>query len=325
VFFVLSGFVLAPQILYCIRDGRAVSLSVFLMRRWMRTIPPFLMALAAISMLMGQLLTGDFFRYVLYAQNALAQHNHHDYFAVAWSLSVEEWFYVVFPSLIFVAAMGWQRSDRRFALIVALAFISCITVLRSASGNFGDWDESVRRVVVFRIDSIGYGFLLYLFLSRITDRPASRARAAKTALIVMIWIGTALAGLYVTRRAVSAQDVLGQQVFPFAAAAFGMATIAAFCALRSAAEASPAGSRFCSFMGKISYSIYLFHIILILILRPAIEWLPIPVQLGIYGGCLVAFSALFYTYFEKPILAARPKYKPRPLFSEPKPALSQTV
>ena len=89
VFFVLSGFVLAPQILFCSRDGRIVNLWVFLTRRWMRTIPPFLVALVAISLLTDQLMTGDFFRYVFYVQNVFAQHNVQDYFAVAWSLSTE--------------------------------------------------------------------------------------------------------------------------------------------------------------------------------------------------------------------------------------------
>src|SRR5262249_21127344 len=47
VFFILSGFVLAPQIMFCSRDGRLVNLLIFLVRRWMRTILPFLVALAA--------------------------------------------------------------------------------------------------------------------------------------------------------------------------------------------------------------------------------------------------------------------------------------
>jgi peptidoglycan/LPS O-acetylase OafA/YrhL len=90
VFFILSGFVLAPQIIFCSRDGRLVNLLIFLVRRWMRTILPFLVALVAISVLVDQLLTADFFRYAFYVQNAYSQHNIRDYFTVAWSLSVED-------------------------------------------------------------------------------------------------------------------------------------------------------------------------------------------------------------------------------------------
>ncbi len=41
VFFLLSGFVLAPQILYCIRSKAVTDLKVFFVRRWMRTLPPY--------------------------------------------------------------------------------------------------------------------------------------------------------------------------------------------------------------------------------------------------------------------------------------------
>jgi hypothetical protein len=51
---------------------------------------------------------------------------------------------------------------------------------------------------------------------------------------------------------------------------------------------------------------------LILLMRPALQQLPIAVQIGIYTGGCVIFSTLFFYYFEKPILAARPKFKLAP-------------
>src|SRR5215475_2858882 len=51
VFFVLSGLVLAPQIMFCRRAARLGNLFIFLVRRWMRTILPFLVVLATISVL----------------------------------------------------------------------------------------------------------------------------------------------------------------------------------------------------------------------------------------------------------------------------------
>src|SRR5262245_41783686 len=49
VFFVLSGFVLGPQIVLCARRRNWATLRTFLLRRWMRTIPSDLVALLAIS------------------------------------------------------------------------------------------------------------------------------------------------------------------------------------------------------------------------------------------------------------------------------------
>ena len=100
VFFTLSGFVLAPQILACMRSKEKGQLRVFLARRWMRTIPPYVLALLSIAILTGHLLSADTLRYLFYVQNLFAQHNASDFFPIAWSLSVEEWFYVLFPTLL---------------------------------------------------------------------------------------------------------------------------------------------------------------------------------------------------------------------------------
>ncbi len=69
VFFVLSGFVLAPQIVDWVVGKPWRNLGVFLMRRWMRTIPPYVVALVAIALLTGNLMTADFVRYLFYVEN----------------------------------------------------------------------------------------------------------------------------------------------------------------------------------------------------------------------------------------------------------------
>jgi peptidoglycan/LPS O-acetylase OafA/YrhL len=274
----------------------------------MRTIPPFLVALVAISLLTDQLMTGDFFRYVFYVQNAFAQHNVQDYFAVAWSLSVEEWFYVIFPTLAFVLARVFRQSDLNFFIFVAAAFICIITAFRMIYGVTQNWDELVRRIVDFRIDSIAYGFLLYVMMQRFGEGWTEKPRTSAQLLTFAIFVACTLVGFYVTSRAITAGYVVSQHIFPFIAAAFGMSAILAFYMLDSTFKTRRISS-FCLYFGRISYSVYLFHVMLILLMRPALQQLPIAVQICIYVGGCVIFSTLFFYYFEKPILAARPKYK----------------
>jgi peptidoglycan/LPS O-acetylase OafA/YrhL len=69
VFFVLSGFVLGRQILRCLHSGQAGDLGIFLARRCMRTIPPYLFALALISVIVGHVELADLARYALYVAN----------------------------------------------------------------------------------------------------------------------------------------------------------------------------------------------------------------------------------------------------------------
>src|SRR5258708_21256301 len=64
VFFLLSGYVLAPQILFCLDQGRPRYLGVFFMRRWMRPIPPFLVPLLLISIFSPHAGSTRFLRYL---------------------------------------------------------------------------------------------------------------------------------------------------------------------------------------------------------------------------------------------------------------------
>src|SRR6202020_1276071 len=165
IFFVLSGFVLAPQIVDWVVGKPWRNLGVFLVRRWMRTIPPYVVALAAIALLTGNLMTADFVRYLFYVENLFSSANRVDFYPVAWSLAVEEWFYVLFAPALFLVARLLGRGDRRLELAFAILVIFVLAALRFSIAPH-DWDLNVRRVTLFRIDSIVWGFLLYLALER---------------------------------------------------------------------------------------------------------------------------------------------------------------
>ena len=144
VFFVLSGFVLAPQIVDWVVGRPWRNLGVFLIRRWMRTIPPYVVALVVIALMTGNLFTADFLRYLFYVENLFVSANHTDFYPVAWSLAVEEWFYALFAPALFVVAMLLWRRDRRleagFAILVivgvaALICIAAFVVLFALAGQ----------------------------------------------------------------------------------------------------------------------------------------------------------------------------------------------
>ena len=308
VFFVLSGFVLAPQILACISDGRLGNIGIFLVRRWMRTVPPYLFALVLISVITGQLFSADFFRYSLYLQNLFAQHNSEDYYPVAWSLSIEEWFYVSFPIWLLIATSWLRRRDTFCCAALAVAFIVAITLARTVFGDYQDWGPQIRRVVAFRIDSIAYGFLLYIMVRTIGMHAAGRTWPSAV-LSLAIFTVVAYLTFDITSSSALNQGSIVAHVFPFAAAAFGMSAIIMFHALRGALQNVGLVAAFCSFMGKISYSVYLFHLVWALFVRSSFGDLALGAQLAIYVGACVAASTVFFYYFERPILAARPGYR----------------
>jgi peptidoglycan/LPS O-acetylase OafA/YrhL len=104
-------------------------------------------------------------------------------------------------------------------------------------------------------------------------------------------------------------DILSERLFPYAAAAMGISAVW----LAHKAEFLFAGrkllSDFSTYLGGVSYSVYLFHIILVMILKPKLQHIDLIWQMLVYLACLVAWCSLFWIYFEKPILAARPRYR----------------
>ncbi len=150
----LSGFVLAPQIVDWVVGKPWRNLGVFLLRRWMRTIPPYIVALIVIAALTGNLMTADFVRYLFYVENLFYSANHVDFYPVAWSLAVEEWFYVLFAPALFLVARLLGRRERRFEAIFAVLVILAVAGLRLAFMPH-DWDLNVRRVTLFTTRSSG--------------------------------------------------------------------------------------------------------------------------------------------------------------------------
>jgi peptidoglycan/LPS O-acetylase OafA/YrhL/lysophospholipase L1-like esterase len=311
VFFVLSGFVLAPQIVDWVIGKPWRNLGVFLARRWMRTIPPYIVALIIVALMTGNLQTADFLRYLFYVENLFGAANQIDFYPVAWSLAVEEWFYLLFAPLLYLVGRLVGRSDRRLDAAFAIIFIVAVAALRLFFAPH-DWDLDVRRVTLFRIDSIVWGYLLYLMLEK---HPAlslkTQAGSRRIAALVALVAAATVAELSVARLAVGG-SVAAQQLFPYSSALFGMAGVGFF---RQADEAFRGRlvSAFSIWLGRISYSAYLFHILVVMALKPRIADWPIGLQLALYLAIVSALSTLFFRAFERPILAARPDYARPPL------------
>ena len=260
VFFVLSGFVLAPQILHCLQHDSFRNLKIFLVRRWMRTVPAYLLSLGLISILLAPVPIGDFIRYVIYSQNLYAQINSQDYYPIAWSLSVEEWFYIGFP-LFMIAALRWiAPPDRRKCAILAMLFIALVSIGRAMFGDMSNWGEAVRRVVVFRVDAIAYGFLFYLFAeATFLSKARTRYNAAIAAVVFAIAAAVATFG---TLDIAYNWDIFSEHLFPFYAAGFGIAALFFFYSLAPLIDSHRVASRLSIWLGTISYSVYLFHFVI---------------------------------------------------------------
>jgi peptidoglycan/LPS O-acetylase OafA/YrhL len=299
VFFVLSGFVLGPQVILCLSRGDLRTYRIFLMRRWMRTVPSYLVALLCVAVIFHQVGSADFYRYAGYVGNFFRQHNASNFYPVAWSLAVEEWYYVTFPIFLLVGARIIRRKDDNACLMLAIGFVLSIALIRAIFVDAAGWGEQVRRVVVFRIDSIAYGFLLFLILRRMGMAQINRFWAA--AIFALAALATALVNLAVVQDA----HRIAKDIHPFVAAAFGCSAIVLFILIN---RFGPWMERLAAYLGHISYPVYLFHLLVLYLLTPFLTGLHFGAQLALYCACTIGLATAFHYIFEKPILASRPHY-----------------
>lgn len=304
VFFVLSGYVLAPQIMsFVIERPDHRNLGIFWVRRWMRTIPPYLIALLLISAAAHQLGGADFFRYLIYVQNFARQSNANDYFSVAWSLSVEEWFYLLFPPFLIFAVLVARRRSVLGAAISAAAFVALITLLREAFGNYADWGPDVRRIVMFRMDAIAWGFLLNLAVTRTGILRQIRIWQALVSLLTALAIAIGL-----TMLAAESHSRSIETAFPFYSAAVGATAIVLSLKLSEIFQGSKALTTVGEFLGRISYSMYLFHWLALATLAPLLDRFSLLPELALYLVVTTVIASLMYVAIEAPVLAARPRF-----------------
>jgi len=174
LFFVLSGFLIGGILIRQLDQQNyhfsITDLMTFWKRRWFRTLPNYYLFLI-INILLA---------YFNFNKNSIESfnwsfitftHNFNSHFSgfflESWSLSVEEWFYILFP-LCTIVSLKLLPSKRTF-LVTTLLFCIAPLVYRIINTDLETpdyywWDIKYKKVVLMRLDSIMYGVIgAYLF------------------------------------------------------------------------------------------------------------------------------------------------------------------
>lgn len=172
LFFVLSGFLIGRILIKIYFKKDALTwrdLKNFWARRWLRTIPPYFLMLTIL--ICSKLIQGNpfeifYLKFYGFIQNLW--YPHPDFFGEAYSLSVEEWFYLSFPLLLFVFAISFkQRSKPAFLfatcifILISFAVRTYITLKANQMGIsvFSIYRYQIQKVVITRFDSLMFGVL----------------------------------------------------------------------------------------------------------------------------------------------------------------------
>jgi len=305
LFFSLSGFLIGRMLLDLF-DQHYDSLSFkhishFWIRRWFRTLPLYFILLAIYFIVYNRWIHPVSFdwRYFLFLQNLTAAPP--GFYGETWSLSIEDWFYLGFPLLLFLVYLIKRRVSGSggiegiFVPLVLLVIVVQV-IIRLFNPDCNDWGCIA---VSFHFEAPAYG-LMAAYVSR--QMPEVKTRNAWCLLTA----GLLLCGLAaIIKMKVDSNDWV-QLYFPVNGCGTAMIVLGLYyCRFSRNYLVVP-------FVSRISYSIYLIHLsgIIIPLLKYTkgtdIEntWL-----LWFIGLVLtVGLSWLSYESFERPFLKIRDRW-----------------
>lgn len=308
IFFVLSGYLIGRIL---IRDSQTngcnfKTLTNFWTRRWLRTLPAYFVVLTILIFLtraLEQTWPAKTLFYFIFSQNIAWSHP--PFFGEAWSLAVEEWFYLIVPLFLFCIVRATNTSVKRAILAVAFLIIVSSTTFRIFRITMADiqtvtqWDSTLRKVVMARLDSLMFG-VIGAYFSIFAESKWKKWK--KCVFIVGIFL-------------LLVDQILQTNDFWRVYITLTITPLAALCLLpflSSWRDCPHPSLNIITFISLISYSLYLVHLSLIknVFLKSYVENVPVFLSNTViiyilYWTVSIALAYLIWSYIEKPFLMLR--------------------
>jgi peptidoglycan/LPS O-acetylase OafA/YrhL len=317
LFFVLSGYLIASQLLKPVTEGRLPSYREFYLRRALRILPSYFAVLVLYWVFphwREREVMASAWRFLTFTANFGLDFRRGGAFSHAWSLCVEEHFYLLLPLL--VIALARPRTRGLTIPVMAGVFVAGFLARLGSWIHFmgpltreaphGEWAVTFFKRIYYpsynRLDGLLVGVMIASarrlrpeLWQRLTRRGDAISVAGLLLLAAACWVcaeesslGTALVG------------------FPLIAAGFGCLVIAALSPRSRMSRIRIPGA---PTMALLAFTFYLTHKEVIhLAHRRALAqgWNPdgLPVFFGTFAASL-ALSALLHVAVERPFLSLR--------------------
>ena len=287
LFFALSAYLITELLLRERRSRGAIDVGAFYIRRVLRIWPLYyftlLILVPAMSFLPGEQMPWAYSAaFALFGANwACAAWGYPpSSFALLWSVSIEEQFYLAWPWLVRLGELRLRMIA--YGMLAAATVTRMVLVIRDVH-HPGIWCNTLAR-----LDPIAAGALLACFLKGAVPQHTRRSRILWIALGGALLIGSGAMGFN------EGWPVL--VTYPLAA---GASVAIIFGVLGWGVP----GSRLRllapgTYLGKISYGLYVFHAAAIRIAPSPVLALPLT----------VALAALSYRYLESPFLRLKDRF-----------------
>ena len=307
MFFVLSGFLIGSMLINTI-EKKGLSFSTvykFLVRRWFRTLPNyFLILIVNIIIVYFGIIKEDFsqfnYKFFFFIQNFSKPF--HGFFWESWSLSIEEWFYLLFPfSILIFGLLAFKRVKISYVVLFVISLFLIVPImLRASVVNIESYWNNIQMkgIVIYRLDSIAFG-LLAAYLNKYHFKSFTRY---KNMMLVIGLIGAFIL-MYIDKH----HHFNFFRIFDY--------SILSFCIflflpkLNSITNIKTRFAKVVTHISMISYSMYLINLAVV----AEVIYFNIPIQSKftaimaylLFWFVLITLSTLLFKYYEKPMMDLR--------------------
>ncbi|MGL5234099.1 MAG: acyltransferase family protein [Empedobacter falsenii] len=311
LFFVLSGFLIGGIFIRTYeKNNLSKSIFQFWIRRWMRTLPAYFFVLLIVCILhyftYHELIFLKSVQHFLFVQNFTQATPY--IFPEAWSLSIEECFYLLLP-VFTLLAFNFSKNKKKAFFIVLLSFLIICPFFRylkflslPINNNLGEWDETFRSVTILRLDSIMFG-VLAAFLKNYYSAKFFHSKKIKFIIGVILILSFRIYDY------IGDFSSLYQCVFSFSFNSFAVFLMLPFISSMNAPRNKKV-VKFVTFTSLISYSLYLVNYTPLQVLFLNRIGFDKPFYLKYIAYWLLSFmtATLIYKFVELPFMKIRDKY-----------------
>ncbi|WP_406826157.1 acyltransferase family protein [Pedobacter sp. KACC 23697] len=315
LFFVLSGFLISNQLFREISLHGDIRLKTFFTKRFLRIIPPYLFTLLlyfCFPIFREREALPPLWKFLSFTQNFGLDVINQGTFSHAWSLCIEEQFYLALPVLLLFLIRIKQIKHLKIIFVLVMIFTFLLRVFswnmyvlpNLAMPDFWkEWYRNIYYPTYTRLDGLAIGALIgVLFQSSTFKTMISR----NGNLLVFTGIAAIAFSLWFCKDPYSQQASL----FGFSMVALSYGILVAG-AISGTAFLSRKANLITTQLAALSYSIYLSHKGVIHLVQLFLGKIKIPVSNT--PGLLICFSfcvlaGLFYRYcIEKPAVTFKNK------------------
>ncbi len=316
IFFCLSGFLIGRILykMYMSENFGFKNVFYFWIRRWFRTLPNYYLALLLnifIVIYIGNQLPEHLWRYFFFLHNFVTEMPL--FFAESWSLSIEEFAYILGPALLYLTLFLKSKTPKpKLFLLVTLLIIGAFLLSKlmyNATETVRDmrhWNVNVKGMVIYRIDAIYYG-VLGAYISIVFPSFWRRIRFVLFPLGVFLLLGLIFL-IPMNRIFIDAYPAFWNVWY------FEIKSMALLCTLPLLSHWKSTASlvlKPVTYISMVSYAMYLLHYSIVMQLMkffmPTEDFagLDIAVFILVYLLLTLLLSDLLYRFYERPMTDLR--------------------